>query len=255
MRITPANIVSLKKGQIFVFGSNMSGIHGAGAALLAKEKFGAITGAASGLQGISYAIPTKDIKQNRPIDLDFIRVYVDSFIKYSKDHPGKEFLVTEIGCGLSGYTPEQIAPLFEKAINLTNVFLPERFWRVLAPEASSNDIFRVIIAGGRDFAELDLLYKKCDKALKNKEKVEIVSGVAKGADKIGEEYAAHRGHQLKQFPADWETHGKSAGYIRNELMAKYADALIAFWNGKSRGTKHMIDLANKHGLKVKVYKY
>ena len=111
---------------------------------------------------------------------------------------------------------------------------------------------KVIIAGGRNFNDYENLCQICDKALSKQTEIEIVSGTAKGADKLGEKYANENGYPIKQFPADWDKYGKSAGYKRNEEMAKYADALIAFWDGKSKGTKHMIDLAKRYKLKVKV---
>lgn len=115
---------------------------------------------------------------------------------------------------------------------------------------------KVIIAGGRKFNDYDLLYKNCDKVLRiKKNEIEIVSGTANGADKLGERYAKEKGYPIKQFPANWDKYGKSAGYKRNEEMAKYADGLIAFWDGKSKGTKHMIDLAKQYELKVKVFIY
>jgi hypothetical protein len=113
---------------------------------------------------------------------------------------------------------------------------------------------KVIIAGGRTFNDYDLLCRKCDRILSLQKVVEIVSGMAKGADALGERYAKKHGYQIKQFPADWDKHGKSAGYKRNAEMAQYADALIAFWDGESKGTKHMIELANQLGLKVIVVK-
>jgi hypothetical protein len=115
--------------------------------------------------------------------------------------------------------------------------------------------FKVIIAGGRDFSDYQLLVEKCDKYLANKTNIEIVSGTAKGADSLGERYAKERGYSLKTFPADWAAFGKRAGYLRNEQMANYANALIAFWDGESRGTKHMIDIATEKGLLVKVVPY
>ena len=81
-------------------------------------------------------------------------------------------------------------------------------------------------------------------------KTEIVSGNARGVDKIGEELATFLGLSLKEFPANWNKYGKRAGYLRNEEMANYADALIAIWDGKSKGTKHMIDIAKKKQLKI-----
>ena len=116
-------------------------------------------------------------------------------------------------------------------------------------------MFRVIIAGSRGFRDYKFLCEVCNKALKNQTDIQVVSGGAWGADKLGERFAKEFEHSLKQFLADWDKYGKAAGYIRNDEMARNADALIAFWDGKSVGTKHMIDLANKHGLKVKVYEY
>ena len=117
-------------------------------------------------------------------------------------------------------------------------------------------MFRVIVAGGRDFGDFELLYRKLDTYLANKlPEVTIVSGMARGADTLGVRYAQDRGLDVAKFPAEWERYGKSAGYIRNQEMAKEADALIAFWDGRSRGTKHMIDIATERGLLVKVVRY
>jgi len=114
---------------------------------------------------------------------------------------------------------------------------------------------KVIIAGGRNFRDYDKLRESCDNILVNQKEVEIVSGTAAGADTLGERYAQEKGYEVKKFPAQWDLYGKSAGYKRNQQMAEYADGLIAFWDGKSRGTKHMIDIANKMGLKVRVIRY
>ena len=114
---------------------------------------------------------------------------------------------------------------------------------------------KVIIAGGRTFNDYDLLCQHCDIVVSLQTEIEIVSGTANGADKLGEKYASERAYPVKQFPAEWSKYGKSAGLKRNEQMAKYADTLIAFWDGKSKGTKHMIDLAKHHGLKVTVVSF
>jgi hypothetical protein len=108
---------------------------------------------------------------------------------------------------------------------------------------------KIIIAGSRNFNDYNLLKSSCDNLLTQFTNIEIVSGTARGADKLGERYAREKGYDIKKFPANWNL-GKSAGYIRNDEMAKYADMLIAFWDGTSKGTKHMIDLANKRGIKV-----
>lgn len=114
---------------------------------------------------------------------------------------------------------------------------------------------KIIIAGGRDFNDFSKLKLICDSLLIKHEIIEIVSGCANGADKLGERYALEKGYIIKQFPADWSKFGKSAGYIRNTQMAEYADALIAFWDGKSKGTQHMINLAKKCKLKIKIINY
>ena len=114
---------------------------------------------------------------------------------------------------------------------------------------------KVIIAGGREFKDFDLMIRKMDLFTSKLDEVEIVSGTAKGADLLGEEYAKIRNHSIKRFPADWDKFGKGAGFKRNTEMAEYADALIAFWDGESKGTMHMINIAKKKGLQVKVVKY
>lgn len=114
---------------------------------------------------------------------------------------------------------------------------------------------KVIIAGGREFSDYELLKSSCDNILSSVTDIEIVSGKSLGADKLGEYYAKEKGYKVKEFPADWIKYKKGAGPIRNKQMAEYADGLIAFWDGRSKGTKNMIDLAKKHGLKVRIIKY
>lgn len=118
---------------------------------------------------------------------------------------------------------------------------------------------KVIVAGGREFSNYNLLQQKCDHYLSNKVKegynIVIVSGTARGADSLGERYAKERGYKISRHPADWNTYGRRAGYLRNAEMANVADALIAFWDGKSPGTKSMIKLAEDKGLMVRVVNY
>lgn len=111
---------------------------------------------------------------------------------------------------------------------------------------------RVIIAGSRDIHQpLEAVYKAVKASGFHIELV--VCGCARGIDKAGEEWSAYTGTEIAYYPADWDKYGKSAGYKRNQLMAENADALIAVWDGKSKGTKHMIDIATKKGLKVYIY--
>lgn len=117
--------------------------------------------------------------------------------------------------------------------------------------------FRVIIAGGRDFVDYELLKKYCDAILCNKtsDGIEIVCGKARGTDSLGEQYAIERGFAVKYFPAQWDMFGKQAGFVRNKQMAEYADAVIAFWDGKSHGTKHMIELAKAENMPIRIKRY
>lgn len=116
-------------------------------------------------------------------------------------------------------------------------------------------MFKVIIAGGRTFNDYQLLKQSCDKLLVNKTNIEIVSGAARGADSLGEDYAIERGFTIRRFPAQWDSLGCSAGYVRNKQMAEYADALIAFWDRESKGTKHMIDIMKGLGKDYRVVSY
>ena len=118
-RTTPEFITELQPGEIFVFGSNLQGMHGGGAARVAYRNFGAIMGQGVGLQGQSYAIPTMQG------GVETIRPYVDEFIAFAKEHPELTFLVTRIGCGIAGFTDEEIAPLFAEAQGVDNIVLPE----------------------------------------------------------------------------------------------------------------------------------
>ena len=116
--------------------------------------------------------------------------------------------------------------------------------------------FRIIIAGSREFDNYSLLERIMDKLLSNiKYDIVIVCGKARGADTLGERYAKEKGYEIDYYPAQWNLYGKRAGYIRNEQMAQNADALVAFWDGHSKGTKHMIDLAHKYNLMVRVKMY
>ncbi len=124
---------------------------------------------------------------------------------------------------------------------------------------------RVIIAGGRDFNDYSLLRNSVIKIITDKTALPdlavIVSGMARGADKLGVQFADEMGLEIVRFPADWDGLGKRAGYVRNVEMAKFASEdnndglLIAFWDGKSKGTKHMIDTAKRYGLEVHVVNY
>ena len=123
-RITPDYVTRLAPNEVFVFGSNEQGLHYGGAAKAAHENFGAIMGQGNGLQGKSYAIPSMS-------GIGVMGEYVKEFCEFAKTHPEKRFLVTEIGCGIAGYTIDEVAPLFECCRDVENVTLPASFWDII----------------------------------------------------------------------------------------------------------------------------
>lgn len=125
-RVTPDYISDLKENEIFVFGSNLEGEHGGGAARTAREKFGAIWGQGTGLQGQSYGIPTMHG------GVEEIQPHVGEFIDFAISRPELIFLVTRVGCGIAGFHDSEIAPLFARAKDIPNIHLPESFWNILS---------------------------------------------------------------------------------------------------------------------------
>jgi uncharacterized protein (DUF1810 family) len=139
-RITPERITKLAGNEVFVFGSNALGMHHGGAARVAVDKFGAVMGQGHGMQGKSYAINSMS---GIPDMMEDIKL----FSEYAKAHPDKHFLVTPIGCGIAGYRPEEIAPLFKDCKELNNVSLPAAFWKILGfPKAKEFYLDRFIDA-------------------------------------------------------------------------------------------------------------
>ena len=116
---------------------------------------------------------------------------------------------------------------------------------------------RICVAGGREFDDYDYLVRCMDsiKYRHGKSEIILVSGECRGADKLGEQYAEEQEWPIDSHPADWQTHKKSAGFIRNEEMAQQADVLVAFWDGASKGTRHMVGCAMKQGLEVHIFRY
>jgi hypothetical protein len=132
LKYTPENITSLERDDIFVFGSNLEGRHLGGAARVALDKFGARMGQGVGIQGQSYAIPTMQG------GVDTIRPYVDEFIDLAREWDQNTFYVTRIGCGIAGFTDEEIAPLFDEAYDLYNVRLPKSFADIIRRKREQN---------------------------------------------------------------------------------------------------------------------
>ena len=115
------------------------------------------------------------------------------------------------------------------------------------------DIMKLIVAGSRNFNDFKFITKKLDQLLsETREEVEIVCGQCRGVDELGEAYAIHNHYKVTFFPADWENEGKAAGFRRNKRMAEYATHCVCFWDGKSAGTKLMIDLAKEYNLILRI---
>lgn len=130
VRISSSHIYKLEPHEVFVFGSNLRGIHGAGAAYTAYKFFGAEYGIGEGVTGNCYAIPTKDI-DIFTLSIEDVEKHINTFIEHAKNTPDKDFLVVEIGCGLATYYPSQMAPLFKEALSVENIYLPKSFIKIL----------------------------------------------------------------------------------------------------------------------------
>lgn len=232
------DLIYHEKDFIYVFGSNLKGIHGTGAAKHALTYRGAHSFIPEGLSETSYALPTKKGPYEN-MSFDELKSHVDTFINFATDHPNYNFQVTRVGCGRAGFKDTEVAPLFEKAP--INCHLPGIWLR------QKNDLlYRIIIAGSRNITDIDLINLHMNHLLKNipnNATVEIVTGLAKGVDLLGLEYGIKNKLKTIGFPAEWNDYNLSAGYVRNNFMAWYSTHLVAFWDGESRGTKSMIDIS------------
>ncbi|MHB8447602.1 MAG: A1S_2505 family phage non-structural protein [Rudaea sp.] len=231
---------------MFVFGSNLAGRQGRGAALFAARWRGAKPGCAQGLQGNSYAIPTKDATLNT-LPLESIANHIGIFLDFARANPQMEFDVTRVGCGLAGHQDRDIAPLFFDAP--ANCRLSWKWERMRHPDAPP----RVIIAGSRGITAAQFPGAAVDRLLAGLAmRPQIVSGGAPGVDRLGEAYAHDRGLEVLRVPADWDRYRKAAGMIRNQHMSFLSSHLVAIWDGRSPGTRNMIQIARADGLSVRV---
>lgn len=257
---------------IFVFGSNEAGMHGAGAANIALKHHGAIYYQGFGIQGLSYAIPTKDKKIDR-LSLKEINKYVDDFLLHAEKNYNNLFYLTPIGCGLAGFTPEEIAPMFMSAP--INVMLPKLFRDEFFPNETQP---RVLIYGGRNFGiapevpehllkekfkdrdysprsvdftrkyykrkmfEACLVCERIIMGIGRKKNTTLISGLAEGADQIPvimkDMFPKDYG-ELLEFPANWLLEGKRAGPLRNKKMLDKGEPNFAIGFPGGRGTTHM----------------
>lgn len=229
---------------IFVFGSNLAGRHGAGAALGAKREYGAAYGVGRGITGHSYALPTKN-GPYEALPLSRVMEEIGGFVEFAKQTPATQYRMTRVGCGLSGL-PEN--PIRDRLLDApANVLLPGT-WEA----ARSPSLARVIVAGSKNIEDYAALRLKLDRLLGELTGVEIVSGGSRGPATLGERYAVEHGLKLRRIPAFWNAFGKSAETIRNRRMSWYATHLVCFWDGRSAGTRQLIETAKMDGLKTRV---
>lgn len=235
-------------GFTFVFGSNLAGRHGRGAAETARRFYGAAGGRGQGPTGNAYALPTKDAELNT-LSLRLIEREAHQFLEYARSRPWQHFMLTRLGCGLAGYGDDDIAPLFARAPG--NVWLPRRWQTLLGLD---DGLFRLVVAGSRTMSDDRLVFRRLDHwlAQRDPESVEIVSGACEeGVDPIGEFYAEVRGLRLTRWPAAWDAFGNPAGPLRNAAMAWYSDALGLFRRGQSRGSTNMLKMAEREMLLIR----
>jgi len=207
---------------------------------------GAELGRGEGMAGQSYALPTKATPAES-LSLSEVQDHVQTFLAFARRHPSLRFLVTKVGCGLAGFSEAEIAPLFKEAPD--NCLLPGTWLQRLRPDTTPA---RVIVAGSRGIQDPAFVYHHIDRMLSRLQHapLEIVSGLARGPDQLGKAWAEARGLPVVEYPAEWNRFGRAAGIFRNNEMAWYGTHLVAFWDGSSPGTRHMIAAAE--GLAIRI---
>lgn len=234
-----------KQDSLFVFGDNIQGWGKAGQAIIrdCKNSFGIPTKYEPSMKEQAFFSDTKEEFQ----------IVLNAFLKLREKYiSGKyEYLVfpkNGLGTGLA-----QLQDRSPKILALINSQIE------LFKNTQPNSEKKIIIAGSRNFENYEYLEEQTKNLIKslnvNNALITIISGKAQGADTLGERFAKENKLSLLEFPADWEKYGKKAGYLRNAEMANHATHLLAFWNGSSPGTKHMIDIATQKNLTVKVCEY
>ena len=234
--------------EIFVFGSNRAGVHGAGAALDARRFYGAEHGIGEGMTGCCYALPTRNTPRSS-MALAEVAEAVSRFLDFARKHEELSFRLTRVGCGLAGFRDEDIAPLFFPAS--PNVVLPGRWQRM-----KDGVTVRLVVAGSRTVVNKDYVFAELDRLTEHlrlsENRVTEICGDARGMDTLGREWAESRGIPVERFPALWDRHGKAAGMLRNKVMANHGTHLVALWDGLSPGTRQMIEVARSFGLDSRV---
>lgn len=236
---------------IFVYGSNLAGVNGKGAANIAKRFLSAADGVGEGMASeFCYALPTKD-KNIQTRELSDVHISIDNLMSHALDNPTQQYMMTRVGCGLAGFCDEDILPHLGNIDIPKNVLLPgiwlQKLGRLEHP--------RIIIAGSGSFTDAEHMRVRLENIIGTIDNtISFVSGTAQGADRLGEEFAKqYKGaFELVRFPAAWKRFKKPAGILRNAAMSWYSTHAVVFWNGQSPGSKNMAETATRDGLKVRV---
>jgi len=247
INVETVDVLSIKEckknpDKIYVFGDNLIGKGKAGQAIIrdCPNTFGIPTKRYPSMKQGSFL---KDSKEDK--DIVFKKLYILRDLAFN----GKTIVFPKSGLGMGLANMGLHCPFLH--IKMYG-FLQKYFLDFIK---TNKDRPRIIIAGSRKIKDYEYIASILDEYLDGMYKPILLTGMATGPDRYGYRYAKRNKYDVEEYPADWNTHGKSAGYIRNAEMAKKATNLIAFWDGKSKGTKHMIDIAKKNKLKVKIIKY
>ena len=233
-KYTPENITELKSNEIFVFGSNTQGRHGKGASKLAMQ-FGAMYGLSQGHQGYTYAIVTKDLTSQNKYPLHWIKEGIIKFLRDANETPVFTYLVTKIGCGLGGYTANEIANLFIGLDIPSNVLLPKEFWEVI--ESKTNPSYTYCGIGSRETPVAVMKVMTEIAQLLEKSGYRLYSGAAEGADSA---FAWNTANKIEFIPWNGFNGCKSGVIATSDKAMKLAESLHPAWDRLSQGAKKLM---------------
>lgn len=235
----------IKPERIFVFGSNLAGRHGKGAALHARKYYGAEPGVGAGMTGHSYALPTKNADLTSRTLFEVLDAYAD-FFDFAASKPDIEFMFTRAGCGLAGL-PESDLMEFAVKNAPSNVALPGTW------QASRENIKpRVLITGSKTFFRYREFEEKMDTLLCRLGDIEIVSRGGQAIDQMAERYAVSHSCSIRRIPGFWHQFRQDAEMARDLRSTWYSTHMVAFWDGMSPGTETTIKVAKEGGLKGRI---
>lgn len=250
----------LNDNEIFVFGSNLAGVHGSGSASFAKMFFGAQLGVGEGLTGQSYALPSK-ITPSHYMSWAQFQKHIKIFLKTAQEQPDLIFWLSKVGTGSAKFEEEMVATAFaggslDNPKLLKNIYYPGTWLR----KFYKKNLIRLVVAGSRSITDETFVFSEIQKMIEeltalNPDSIVIVEGEAPGVDRLAKIYAQSVGLKYRPMHADWDWYPKTAGFIRNQFQAMYGTHLLAIIREGSPGTKDMINRASKEGLMVKIVQY